>query len=415
MKKRVSKKRRVKIKDSKAMSNVIATLLIILLAIVLVIIMWIIIKDLVAKDTEIAEIKTEFFGENIRITALKFDEDIVKISLQKIGRRDNPKTTLWSSGEISGSLGVDIISVVDLSGSMISCNSISEQCCNDVLGATSYSSRNCYGLSENHKEDCVNICNGVWVNRLTPTKDSNREILTIINEIEDSRVGIVAYNAGIISSSGTGLTSNTDILNSVIDSWEVGGNTCICCGINEALRILEEQSPENKLKKIIVMSDGQANTRCQEQGTGDPSQDAIRSSCGAYSTLSNLTIYSVGAGDNVNENTLREIANCGKGVYFPALDISGLIEAYRNVIGEIKTNYITSYSRLDYIYIVFKNETSSHIEKIANIPRNLVIRTYSFDLTDKLEGKVVRIEIYPVILLKSGKEEIGPLFDFWDA
>jgi len=34
-------------------------------------------------------------------------------------------------------------------------------------------------------------------------------------------------------------------------------------------------------------------------------------------------------------------------------------------------------------------------------------------LEGKLEGEIIKIEVYPVILSNSGKEEIGPLFDSW--
>jgi len=406
-------KKRVNKEDSKAMSDVIAAFLIILLSLFLIVIIWNIVKGLAVDDAELTEVKTEFFGENIQITALTLDEEIVKISLQRIARKDRRVVNIWSQEEFEADLGIDIISVVDLSGSMVSCNGVSSSCCSNTLRSNSYSSGNCYGVSEESEGDCLNICRGSWVNRLDPTKNSNRELLTLLSELENSRIGIVSYSDGVIVSAGTDLTSDIDTLTNVIDSLEARGSTCICCGINEALRILEEQSSDTILKKIIVMSDGEANVRCPEQHTGNAMRDAILSSCNARSSVSNLTVYSVGAGENVNENTLREIAECGEGTYFSALNVSELIEAYRNIIREITTSYVSSYSRFDYIYVVFYNETNSYVEKISNIPENLVIRTYSFDLSDKLEGEIIKIEIYPVILLKSNREEIGPLFDSW--
>ncbi len=401
----------VKIDTSKAMSNVIATLLIVLLGIILVIIVWIIVSDLVAKDTELSEIKTEFFSEDIQIVAFtSYEEGVFSVSLKRVARREKKAVHLLEEGEFGNYPKLDVVSVVDLSGSMVSCNGINSHNCNSLGG--SFSSPNCYGISEDSEEDCIDF-GGTWVNRLTPTKEANRQLLSLLGDLENSRVGVVAYNNRVVRSSVMDLTSNIGSLNSAINSWGTGGNTCICCGINEALRILERQSSDDTLKKIIVMSDGEANTVCSEQGTGSAMRDAILASCNAYSVLPNLTIYSIGAGEDVNENTLREIASCGGGTYYPAPDMADLIGTYNDIIRQIRRDYASSYSRLDYLYIVFYNETSRHIEKITDIPENLVVRSYTFNLAGKIEGEIIKVEIYPVILLKSGKEEIGPLYHSW--
>ena len=396
------------------MSEVIAALLIILLSIILIVIIWVIVKNLAVGDSEVAEVRTQFYQESIQITSIKFNEEGIKLSLQKTGRNMKIKTSTLVNEISEAPEGIDIISVVDLSGSMVSCNDVSRTCCQNNLGGGSYSSNNCYGLDMGLEDTCTSVCNGFWVDRLTPVKEANKELVTILSELEDSRIGIVAYSTGLVNSASIGLTNNVDDLNTIIDSWSSEGSTCICCGINQASDILEEQSLEGREKKIIVMSDGEANIVCPEQGTRNAARDAIQSSCDAREILENLIIYSVGAGENVNENTLRQIADCGGGIYFSALDIDELIGAYRNIINEIRSSYIFSSSNLDYLYVVFSNSTSSYRERIDDIPPNLVIRTYSFDLTGKLEGQIVKIEVYPVILLKSGKEEIGPLYDSWE-
>jgi hypothetical protein len=48
------------------------------------------------------------------------------------------------------------------------------------------------------------------------------------------------------------------------------------------------------------------------------------------------------------------------------------------------------------------------------MPDILAIKRYNFDLTEKLEGNITKIEIYPVIISDQNKEVIGPMFDSWE-
>jgi hypothetical protein len=296
---------------------------------------------------------------------------------------------------------------------MRSCDKVSSSCCTNSLKG-SYSSGNCSGVKLIVQNNCTSICHGKWTDRLTAAQDANKELINILSEVEGSRIGLVGYNTSKIDSASINLTDNLNQLNNKIDSWQAGGSTCICCGINEALKKLQQQSYNNRSKKIIVMSDGDANVQCSAQNTHDAVQDAIKSACDAKANLNNLTIYSIGVGGNVNEGTLVSISTCGSGKYFSAINISELIEVYKRVAGEIQAPS-ESISKFNYLYIIFYNGTSSYKEKILEIPVALVIKSYKFDLTGKLDGQIKKIEIYAVVLTGSGKEVIGPLFDSWEV
>lgn len=398
--------------NSKGMSTVVATLLIIVLVMVVMAILWTVLRNVIVNQSEILNIKKEFFAENVEISSLRIEGGIVSLSLKRSGGEISVESEL-KVNEITISIPSDVISVVDLSGSMVSCNGVTYNCCRYTLGSTSYQDGNCYGVNTNRNLSCINSpCNGVWVDRLTPTKEANRHLLNIISEVEGSRVGLVAYSNGILSSASRDLSDNIVQLNNTINSWQATGGTCICCGINNASRRLQAQSSDDRTKKIILMSDGEATVGCPEQPGTDPMVDANRSAFDANNSLENLTIYSIGFGPDVNHTTLKAIADCGNGQNFSALDIEDLMDVYTQVSEEIITMSVIS-NRFNYLYIIFYNETSTYREKIVELPQNLQIKSYSFDLTGKLEGEIIKIEVYPVILLKSGKEEIGPLFDSW--
>jgi hypothetical protein len=398
--------------DARGLSSIVAVLLIILMVLVAITILWLVLKKTTSNQMEYVDIQKEFFKENIDISYISVNPDFVNLYLKKT-TGDLTVIKNESEGEEEDISDMDIISIVDISGSMCACNGISYNCCRNSLGGD-YSSGNCYALNSNQNNACVSTCGGSWVDRLSYTKEANKELVKILSKSEGTRIGLVVYSTNVNTSAGIDLTGNINQLNSKIDSWQAGGSTCICCAINEARRKLQEQSSEDRIKRIIVMSDGEANVQCPEQNTRDAMKDAVKASCDAKISLTNLIIHSIGAGENVNEDALRNISVCGGGKYFSAMNINELIDVYRNVVKEIKISY-KSNTNIAYLYIVFSTDTSSYREKIVDMPDPLVIENYQFNLTGKLEGEIKKVEIYPVILSSSGKEIIGPVYDSWQA
>lgn len=404
--------------DSRGMSSVITTLLIIMITIVAAGIIWVVIKNIVSTQSELIDIKKEFFAEDLKITSLTIEGGVVSLSLKRLGGEVSTQTKTLTT-ETTITIESDIVSVVDLSLSMApSCKWVSQSCCTSLGGIFqgSPSMGNCSNVPESRESDCLGgSCMGVWENRLNSAKEANRELLNILSEVPGSTIGLVAYSTGVELS--VDLTDDIDILNNAIDSWQPVFWTCICCGIDEAVNILDD-SPDDRYKKIIVMSDGEANYECTppKPDNAQGPIDAVDSAFNANNSLENLTIYSIGLGDGITpvaEQTLRDIAECTiNGEYFSVLDVDDLIDIYSDIKTEIVTSSIVS-SRFNYLYIIFYNSTDSYREKITDIPENLGIKSYEFDLAGKLDGEVIKIEIYPVIITKQGKEEIGPLFDSW--
>ena len=257
--------------------------------------------------------------------------------------------------------------------------------------------------------------NASWVDMLTPTKEANKQMaVSLLSASNQNRVGLVAYSTSFLDSESVDLTNNGALLNQTIDAWQPYTGTCICCGINEAADKLDLQSSEEKSKKIIVMSDGEAGQECPEQNTGDAITDATQSACDAVTLLGDLVVHAIGAGELVNEEALKNISICGEGNYYSAINISSLIEIYQQVVNAI-TSSSTAITNVNHIMIKFSNSTSSYIERVDRLNNQLVTVNYNFDLTGKLEGKLLKIEIYPVSITDSGKEIIGPLYASWKA
>jgi len=228
--------------------------------------------------------------------------------------------------------------------------------------------------------------------KISVAKCLDKEVVDAILEVPGNRVALSAFY-GDVTPPNKGrvyqeiLSSNGTYLKAKIDIYNPQGGTCICCAINDAYKILSEQSDSSRKKYVIVMSDGipthtcQAASGCTGTRTGLPSdeglwlgsssgcyggaddcnvadcncavQNANWSSCRLHNNL-NSTVYSIGFGNvsscSLANSTLNNIANCGGGKYYTSDNSTILKEFYSNISQEI----------LDL----------SYIEQIANVTGN---------------------------------------------
>jgi hypothetical protein len=406
--KREVKKRRHRKVFQKGLSTVIVTLIIVLLSLLAVGIIWTIVKNLVGKQAEITQIQEGFFSERIDIMNVKYNEPLLNITLRKSTGQIKVTSTNVTT-VVTQPIDTDLFSVVDLSGSMRQCLNINSSQCNTLGG--NYEPP-CNSLNMSAQSGCIS-CGGTWNDKLTATQDANKELVNTILSLGSSRVGLIGYRKTVINSNSTDLTTNVILLNTTINSWQATSSTCICCGINNASLRLSQQSSQEKLKSIIVMSDGEANINCSGGGGNNAKQDAIKAACNANSSLTNLVIYSIGV-EGADAATLTSIANCGGGKYFSVIDTSELMGIYQGIAQQIQDRY-RSLTSLSYLSVVFYNATDSYKENIYDMPDILQTKTYDFNLQGKLSGEIIRIEVYPIALTSHKEEIIGPMLDFWGA
>ncbi len=397
--------------NKEGISHLVVVLLMIVLAIAAILIIWSRVRIFIEEENELAEIKSRFFTENMDITNVQPDSTNPSLLTATI-KKTTGKIQLVSEELVESSiLEIDLMSIVDLSGSM-KCSSFS-------LGWDCFDDR----------PTCENLppsgCGGQWLAPLNSLKNANNNLIsTLITPQNNNRMSIVSYSGDIFNS--TDITNNAAQLSSLVNSWDekiLGSGTCICCGIINATNKLLAQSPNDKPKIMVVMTDGEATLKCPLElgvigdlnSNGAPNDEgdhAIKAACNANLLLNKLTIYSIGLGDSIDEETLKEIAKCGNGQYFSA-SVDDIIDKYNQIIQEIKKNYETI-QIINYLKIVFYNETSSYVGEIKNLPEILETRNYEFNLEGKINN-IKKVEIYPVIIAKSGKEIIGPVLDSFNV
>ncbi len=169
-------------------------------------------------------------------------------------------------------------------------------------------------------------------------KEADKVAVGIILNASGNRVGLVSYNDRVRNTME--LTTDSAALTTQIDGYTASGGTCICCGINRAKNMVKDSLSK---RFMIVMSDGDANYRCDDfddyVGTSDATNgpqsaiDAGQNAC----TNHNITLFTIGFGSSMSEqgrSTLQQAA-CNSSLYYDATNVSALEEIYRNISEQI--------------------------------------------------------------------------------
>ena len=170
-------------------------------------------------------------------------------------------------------------------------------------------------------------------------KEGNEVFINVVLTNLGSRIGLVAFDKDADDENRNhALSNDQNSLVSTVNSWSGGAPTCVCCGINKAVDKLLVQSSEDSYRSIVLMSDGNTNKVCSEQGTGSAEGDAIQAACDAYAQGIEVHVIGFGPTTTVDEVTLQAIATCGHGAYIYS-DANLLAEAYTRIANLISVYY----------------------------------------------------------------------------
>jgi len=270
----------------------------------------------------------------------------------------------------------DVILITDTSGSMDMClNSTRSNC--PTIGCDDYR---------------INTTNQ---DRISKAKCLDKDFVRIVLGVSGNRIGLVtySYNASMKAS----LQSNATNLISIINGFDTGGGTCICCAERMARLMLQQQSNATRAKYIIVMTDGLANERCypyngcypdmvghQECQRYQPDENRT-SCCSGYNgsstnycpspwcridtdSVCNDAKDDIAINNSIDDScrarndtgalidaigmgpvsrcpaanmTLRGIASCGGGSYYASSDANELQAIYQTIAGNILNQTLT--------------------------------------------------------------------------
>lgn len=285
--------------------------------------------------------------QNIQLSASNLSWSPTTIPI-RLGTTNFSNITMVSEGTPA-----DTILVTDVSGSMDNCGEYytgnvchyecyywwwirynmecpyTGSCSNEECGVC-----NSGYTDQNYYTSVDTICNRT---RLEVAQSADSLAVDIILNQSGNEVGTVSYSDRV--KSVFGLSSDINGLNSEINSYSANGATCICCGINRARQLLDGSVDK---KFMIVMSDGDANYRCDTYdttvGTYDTSNAAQSTiDAGQYACSQNVTVFTIGFGTGMSaqgRSTLNQTA-CNSSLYYSAINESELEQIYKNISNQI--------------------------------------------------------------------------------
>lgn len=151
----------------------------------------------------------------------------------------------------------------------------------------------------------------------------------------NDRFALVSFaNNAIVQSPLVNVSSATrNYLNNVVSSIRATGGTNMGEGLNAALNLFDN-TQSNRARKILLLSDGQAN-----QGVTNPEQLAHMAT---RATQYGAVLSTIGMGLGFNENLMAKLADYGMGHYSYLEDLSGLASILARDLEDTRNIYANS-------------------------------------------------------------------------
>jgi len=218
-----------------------------------------------------------------------------------------------------------------------------------------------------------------------------------------------------------------------IDKTEAWSGTCVCCGLNKAIEMLESSTADEK--RIILLSDGNATHKCAGlddlKGTIDEKTDAPKTSAidsAQKAKDKGIIIDTIGfgisesKGGDLDDDTLKAIATSdGTKHYYEAdpASIDALVDVFNQILKTMETTYkpVVSYSYLRVVILTTSKVTYYYNINASELPAPHESKTFPIDVYGNFSIKaddVEQIQVYPVAETSDGKEIIGGLLWEWN-
>lgn len=153
--------------------------------------------------------------------------------------------------------------------------------------------------------------------KMDMAREVDRDFVYTVLNVSGNRVGLVSYSQDV--DRVLSLTNNTTQLINQINSYRPLSTTCICCGINMAIQMLDTLSSSEKFRGMLVMSDGIANRMTSCGSCPSPWDNPVN--CSVYKACEarnkGYVVFAVAFGDEADEYTLQRIAcwNCSSNTW----------------------------------------------------------------------------------------------------
>ncbi len=185
---------------------------------------------------------------------------------------------------------------------------------------------------------------------------------------EDDRAGLVTYSTKIYSVNLTYMTSeNKEDLKDEIDDIRAQGATNIYDAVLKANQILESSTRSGAPLVEVLLTDGRHNFPTK---LPDSEFEALAEE----SKNKGVTIYTIGLGEDVNQDRLKLIADITGGKYYFAATSADLEEIYREIATKLAfagTDIVVTETLPTYLTY---NRDASHTPEESSSPEGLTLK-----------------------------------------
>ena len=181
-----------------------------------------------------------------------------------------------TGGKLNGT--ADVVLITDVSGSM------DWQMDSDNSGTdlTNCDNPNVFNDPNTARISVARCLDKVFINAIL---GGNASVCGAGTPLYGNRVALVNFSDSVRHNTSlqNGGTANLTYLTSMINGYNPNGGTCVACAINRAYEILMTQSPPERQKYVVVMTDGVANYRAT--GSSDNINGIGASNTASFSSL----------------------------------------------------------------------------------------------------------------------------------
>jgi hypothetical protein len=160
--------------------------------------------------------------------------------------------------------------------------------------------------------------------------DATKETLPILNASDRAGVVSYSYRGYTHSFDEELLTRDFDAINNTIDSWDTIGGTCINCGLEKALQVMQTASNQSRNKTIVLLTDG----RNQD---ADLASDERTLKLAQQAADREIPVYTAGFGTDENDvdddSLLKPVASITGAQYNFTTTSKDLREFFRQSLG----------------------------------------------------------------------------------
>lgn len=177
--------------------------------------------------------------------------------------------------------------------------------------------------------------------RIDSAKDAANNFVTILQnrtQTPSHQASLTTFSSATSTILAQAQTTDLTKIHTAINAITISGNTCIECGIRIAAADLAGHDRTGIKNVAVLMTDGQANEYMGIRKGSINTKLSIEKAMNAAAEVSKnqqITFYTIGFGDSLNDQLLKDIATSSGGMYYFAPTSTALSTIYQKIAQDI--------------------------------------------------------------------------------